>query len=122
NLQRGVDEGRDLDLAYLASLGNGAVPVLMRRLEDLPAIATLLNSAAGRPQSVQADERRAACEQARPLLALRMRANDGDGGWRRWNAAVAAAKEALAMREEDLASAVRICAEMDARTGTQATG
>lgn len=109
NLQRGLDGGRELDLAYLGSLGADAVPVLMRRFDELAEPRYLLSldpasASALRAQAALADGESLrlarSCRALAPLFELTARTSGED--WRRWNASRAAARQAVARHEQEL--------------------
>lgn len=89
NVERAVEDGRELDTAYLTLLGADAVPAV---LDDFNALTAVQQ-----------------CEVARALVGTYPVGEDGtplqDTDWRRWNAARSTAAQAVAARADQLYAA-----------------
>lgn len=92
NLDRAVAGVREADVAFLTGLGGDAVPVILERIDELPALAQ--------------------CALGDALLARWTPGAEeaaDDGNWRTWNAGRAAARAALGFSRVRLEAAAASC-------------
>lgn len=94
NLDRAAEGVREADVEYLLRLGAGAVPTVVGRIDELRETARC-RAAAGLLERWDGDGGRAGAE--------------GGADWRAWNAARAAAREAVAENASGLRARAEVC-------------